>query len=236
MWESRLGLGCWHLRDAAFLKQAYDLGVKSFDTADIYQNGASEAKIGEFLQTVPRESVFIGSKIGRNFYKWKRPWYKFHREIFSDFREEYLVYALCQSLERLRTSYLDVLYLHNPNRLGMHNGKVFLDKMWREGFIRNRGASLHDLASGFQAVQLGFDVIQVKINPDEDEALRELVPLAKKYNIKIVVKEPLGRGKFGDRAEKVLNWLAKTSVDQVLVGTNDLSHLLAAKTILDKRA
>lgn len=231
---SRLGLGCWHLQNENFLLSAYNCGVRSFDTADIYQNGGSEKKLASLLLLVPRENVFLGSKIGRNFYKWNRPWYKSHREIFSDFREEYLEYALYQSLRRLGTDYLDVLYLHNPSRPQMHNAKRFLDRMKKDGRIRNTGVSLHKTAHGFLALDLGFDILQVKINFDERKALDALVPRANDDGVKIFVKEPLARGKYAHRAEETFRWLEGTGVDQVLLGTNDLFHLERAKSILDK--
>lgn len=231
---TRLGLGCWHLRDESFLIRAFNAGCHSFDTADIYQNGGSEKKIGKFLLLVPRDQVFIGSKIGRNFYKWNRPWYKCHREVFSDFREEYLEHAFGQSLKRLGTDYLDVLYLHNPSRLQMRKGKIFLDRMKREGKIKYTGVSLHKVKHGFDAIRMGFDVLQVKINNDDAEALQGLVPYADQENVKIVVKEPLARGKYVYQAEQVFNWLADTQVSQVLVGTNNLSHLQQAQSILEK--
>ena len=233
---TRLGLGCWHLRDESFLIRAFNAGCHSFDTADIYQNGGSEKKIGKFLLLVPRDQVFIGSKIGRNFYKWNRPWYKYHREVFSDFREEYLEHAFGQSLKRLGTDYLDVLYLHNPSRLQMRKGKIFLDRMKREGKIKYTGVSLHKVKHGFDAIRMGFDVLQVKINPDHEEALSlgGLVNRANTEGVRIVVKEPLARGKYAHHASRVFEWLGASGVTQVLVGTNDLTHLQDAKSILDK--
>lgn len=47
------------------LKTAYDCGINTFDTADTYSNGKSEAIIGRFLREyeIPRQKVVILSKI-----------------------------------------------------------------------------------------------------------------------------------------------------------------------------
>lgn len=108
--------------------------------------------------------------------------------------------------------------------------------MKREGKIKYTGVSLHEVKHGFDAIRAGFDILQVKINPDHDEALDlcGLVNTANCEGVRIVVKEPLARGKYACDAKKVFRWLAETGVTQVLVGTNNFTHLQEAKSILDK--
>ena len=49
----------------AILKHCYDRGLRTFDTADVYSNGASERLLGEFLRkyNIRRETVVIMTKI-----------------------------------------------------------------------------------------------------------------------------------------------------------------------------
>lgn len=76
---SRLILGCmsfgkkteygnWVIEDEnevmSILKKCYDLGIRTYDTADMYSNGVSEELLGKFLvkYKIPRYSVVILSK------------------------------------------------------------------------------------------------------------------------------------------------------------------------------
>ena len=47
-----------------FFRQALDLGINFFDTANVYSNGASEEVLGRFLKTnTRRESIVLATKI-----------------------------------------------------------------------------------------------------------------------------------------------------------------------------
>jgi len=58
-----LGLGCWqigagwgHVEDdqaRAILRAAYDGGTRLFDTAEVYGDGLSERRIGQFIADLP---------------------------------------------------------------------------------------------------------------------------------------------------------------------------------------
>jgi D-threo-aldose 1-dehydrogenase len=49
----------------AALQAAWDLGVRSFDTAPHYGVGQSEEYLGEFLRDKPRDSFTLSTKVGR---------------------------------------------------------------------------------------------------------------------------------------------------------------------------
>ncbi|KAF2150191.1 Aldo/keto reductase [Myriangium duriaei CBS 260.36] len=87
------------------VKEALELGVRAFDTSPYY--GPSEELLGAALDTefvhqnVPREDLFILTKVGR---------------IASDefdYSPSWVRTSVARSLERLRTSYLDVVYCHD---------------------------------------------------------------------------------------------------------------------------
>lgn len=76
---SKIIVGCMSIGDTSFgdwvvadkqkafdiLKKAYDKGIRTYDTADTYSNGASETLLGEFLKeyNIQRETVIILSKV-----------------------------------------------------------------------------------------------------------------------------------------------------------------------------
>ncbi len=80
------------------LKQAFDWGVTYWDTADCYGEGKSEEGIGKFFAKYPdaRSKVFLATK--------------------SDSRDpEGMSRLLDQSLERMKTDYIDFYLLHGVN-------------------------------------------------------------------------------------------------------------------------
>ncbi len=72
---TRLGVGCGPFGDmwapvsdeqaAATVAEAYDLGVRYFDTAPLYGVGKSERRLGLGLRHLPRQELTISTKVGR---------------------------------------------------------------------------------------------------------------------------------------------------------------------------
>ncbi|HEX4038776.1 MAG TPA: aldo/keto reductase [Acidobacteriaceae bacterium] len=65
--EPKAGRHAWALNEEEsqpFLRQALDLGINFFDTANVYSSGASEEVVGRFLKAnVRRESVVLATKV-----------------------------------------------------------------------------------------------------------------------------------------------------------------------------
>ena len=93
---------------ADLIRCAYELGINFFDHANIYGAGEAERRFGDaFPMTgLKREDVIIQSKCGIC------P----DRKVF-DWSYEEIVMCVDESLERLKTDYLDVLLLHRPDLL-----------------------------------------------------------------------------------------------------------------------
>lgn len=191
---SAISLGCWfvgvdwwgHYSDAdgvRLMKHAYDHGITFFDTGDAYGNGRSERVVGEFLKSVPREKVQIGSKFGYDFYS-DPGTPGSHRERKQDFSPQFLRRALEKSLERLGCEYLDLYMAHNI-KLPQYRDDLFaeLEKMKDQGLVRVWGVSLGP-AIGWR--EEGFDAllhrnakaVQTVFNLFEQNPGRELGELA----------------------------------------------------------
>lgn len=111
--SSRIGLGCMNLSHAygvppsieegtRLLHQAFDLGVRHFDTAALYGFGRNEELLGKALAS-KRADIFLASKCGMTGVDGKR---------VIDGRPDTLVKTLEQALRRLQTDYIDLYYLH----------------------------------------------------------------------------------------------------------------------------
>ena len=88
----------------AALIRTWELGINHWDTADVYGNGRSESVIGDMWETIPRNDVFIATKVG-----WdqgnKKHWYDVGAMRLN----------MERSLKNLKTDCVDLLYLHHCN-------------------------------------------------------------------------------------------------------------------------
>src|SRR3989338_897839 len=167
------GLGCWAIGGNQFgnsygstddvtsikaIKKAVELGCNFFDTADVYGHGHSEELLGLALNKV-RENVFLATKVGGA--------YMYGNQFGSmNFSEEYIRFALEKSLQRLKTSYLDLYQLHNPPLELIKQGEVFkiLDKLKKEKKIKFAGISINSWEEGEAALKHEIDSIQCVFN------------------------------------------------------------------------
>ncbi len=101
------GSHAWALNEEEsqpFLKQALDLGINFFDTANVYSAGASEEVVGRFLKAnTRRESVVIATKLNGVMRDEPNGNGLSRKEIF---------FELDQSLRRLGTDYVDLYQIH----------------------------------------------------------------------------------------------------------------------------
>ena len=114
------------------LKEARNLGIQFFDTADSYGNGSAEEAIREALH--PYDNIVIASKGGFR-----------HERLgswVSDARPERLKSCLESSLRRLRLECIDLYQLHCPdNRVPYADAVGALAEMQQEGKILHIGIS-----------------------------------------------------------------------------------------------
>ena len=137
-------LANWELSSRELLKlteQCLELGVTSFDHADIYGNYTCESLFGDALALKPslRQNMEIISKCGIKLMSDKYP----ERKLKTyDYSYEHIVNSVENSLRNLRTDYLDVLLLHRPSPFFNPEevAKAFSD-LKREGKVQHFGVS-----------------------------------------------------------------------------------------------
>ena len=127
---SDVGMGSVPLRETAVVRYAYDHGINYFDTAEGYGRGAAERAIGEALQHMERDQVFIATKAG----------------VREGDDAEAVIQKVRGCLERLGTDYVDAFSMHGAgsfealNHPGYH---AAMDQLKAEGRVRFTGVSYH---------------------------------------------------------------------------------------------
>ncbi len=119
---SRLVLGIWRLIDwnkthqelLSFIKESVEIGVTTFDHADIYGNHECEAAFGKVTKnnSLLRDQMQLVTKCGIKLNTNKFPERKLK---YYDYSASYIISQVEQSLKNLQTDYIDVLLLHRPS-------------------------------------------------------------------------------------------------------------------------
>lgn len=125
---------------ASLIGKCIELGINTFDHADIYGGYTTEAEFGKaFQQTkIDREALYFISKCGIQFPTDTSP------VLFNyySYSKSYIIQQVERSLTNLQTDYLDLLLLHRPSPL-MEAGEInaALDKLIAQGKIKAFGVS-----------------------------------------------------------------------------------------------
>lgn len=171
------------------IKQALDLGVNFFDTANCYAHGTSEEYLGQSLKNlgVNRHDVVLASKVF------------FNEGILS---KQAILREIDSTLKRLGTDYLDLYQIHRFDyQHPIEETMEALDSLVKSGKVRAIGASA---MYGYQfhnmqvcAEKNGwtlFSTLQNHYNLIYREDERDLIPVAKQYGVSLMPYSPLAGG------------------------------------------
>ncbi len=192
-----IGQGTWDLPELgagrkeaiAAIRRGIELGMTHLDTAEMYGAGRVEELLGEAIAGLPREQLFVTSKVVPNHATFKGT-----------------IEACEGSLRRLRTEYLDLYLLHWPGGHPLERTMAAFEELVRQGKSRFVGVSNFDAdemleaASYFHSVPLACN--QVLYHLRERGIERRVLPAARKANVAIVGYTPFGRDRFPREAAK----------------------------------
>ncbi|KAF2656253.1 Aldo/keto reductase [Lophiostoma macrostomum CBS 122681] len=224
---SRIILGCmafgspywegspWTLNEddsMAVIKRAWDIGINTWDTANTYSNGASERILGRAMKkfAIPRSRVVILSKL---YYpvmdddSRPQPPDSYSNPLVNQMglSRKHIFEAVDASLERLGTSYIDVLQLHRLDRetppeeimRALHDlvcmGKVRYigaSSMYTWEFARLQYTAKLNGWTPFTSMQPFYNLLY-----REEE--REMIPFCDSQGIGVIPWSPLARGLLG---------------------------------------
>jgi len=234
---SRLCLGFWRLRQwnlsSVNLKnlifKSLDLGITSFDHADIYGSFTCEEIFGDVLKsnTAIRKDIQLITKCDIVFPSDQRSQYKFH---YYDSSKEHIIESVERSLKNFGTDYIDLLLIHRPDPfMDADDTAEGLMKVVEDGKVLNIGVS------NFLPFQ--FDLIQSRLKIELvtnqiEFSLMNVAPLydgtlhkCQQLRISPMIWSPLAGGRIfnenseqANRIKNVLNELApkyQTSVENI---------------------
>ena len=211
---SRICLGCmsygepsdagggrhpWALNEAEsqpFFRQALDLGINFFDTANVYSSGKSEEVLGNFLHAnTRREDVVIATKVHGMMREGPNGRGLSRKEIF---------FELDQSLKRLGTDYVDLYQTHRwDHETPIEETLEALHDVVKAGKVRYIGASSMYAWQFAKALYLAdrhgwtrFVSMQNHYNLLYREEEREMMGLCEAEGIGWLPWSPLARGRL----------------------------------------
>jgi len=190
---SKIGLGCVTFgreidEETSFMMMdyAYNKGINFFDTAAAYGNGASETILGKWLSVHSNEkaSTIVATK------------------ILPPFDTTNIEKSVNESLKRLRTDSIDLLYLHRWDATLETSGSLqTLNDLITAGKIHALGASnftTQQLSNTIsQQIKNNFNTFRVAQNNHNlavSDVSIEFKRMCLQYNIHIVTYSPLGAG------------------------------------------
>lgn len=192
-----LGFGTWMMggelkrnpanddeADVRAIRRAIAKGVTHIDTAELYAEGFAEKIVAKAIKSCQRSQLFIASKV------WS-----------DNLKYDDLIKSAINSLKRLDTEYLDLYYIHGPNRnIPLRETIEAMDTLVRYGLIKNIGVS------NFDAEQLA-----------EAQALAQNKIVANQVHYNLVFRRPELNG--------VLDYCQKNGV--MLVAWRPLQEVMA---------
>jgi predicted oxidoreductase len=198
--------GCWRLaawqqstqERLAWIEACLELGITSFDHADIYGGYEVQALFGKALALKPglRQQLQLISKAGICPVTDRFP----ARTVkHYDSSAAHLISSTEQSLRELRTDYLDVLLIHRPDPLADWDeiARAF-EQLRASGKVRAFGVSNFNVAQ-FQALHRRTPLItnQIELSALHTDALHEGTLLqAQELNVRPMIWSPLAGGKL----------------------------------------
>jgi aryl-alcohol dehydrogenase-like predicted oxidoreductase len=180
------------------IHKALDAGINFIDTSDAY--GESEVVVGKALRD-RRDSVVLATKFGRpagedpNHQGASRRW---------------IMTAVENSLRRLQTDYIDLYQVHRPDpATDIEETLSALSDLVRDGKVRAVGTSSMPASDIIEAQWVAerrglqrFRTEQPPYSILSRGIEREVLPVAQRYGMGILVWGPLAQGMLTGRARK----------------------------------
>ncbi|MDB4924471.1 aldo/keto reductase [Mucilaginibacter sp.] len=187
----------WALNEAEsrpFIKEALELGITFFDTADVYADGASEEVVGKALKDfAKRDEIVLATKVFNAMGPGPND---------KGLSRKHIMSAIDASLKRLGTDYVDLYQIHRWDyNTPIEETMEALHDVVKAGKARYIGASSMHAWQFTQSLYVSdlhgwtrFVSMQPQYNLVYREEEREMIPLCKDQKIAVIPWSPLARG------------------------------------------
>ncbi|MEI6453598.1 MAG: aldo/keto reductase family protein [Actinomycetes bacterium] len=177
----------------ACVAEALDCGITTFDTADVYAQGAAESVLGRALKGLRRDSIEIFTKVF---------WPTGPNPNNRGLSRKHIMESCDASLKRLKTDHVDLLQAHRfDHHTPLEETLRAFDDLVRQGKVHYIGVSEWTAGQINAAVaiakEMGFDRI-VSNQPQYSLIWRviegEVVPTSQRHGMSQIVWSPLAQG------------------------------------------
>ena len=194
---SEISLGTWQVGGKwgsgfddklaeSILDKAIDEGVNFIDTADVYEDRASEAAVGRVVKR-HSERIYVATKCGRFINPHTSEGYT--PKVLREYVE--------QSLKNTGLETLDLIQLHCPPTDVYYRPEIFelFDRLKDEGKILNLGVSVEKVEEALKAIEYSnVTTVQIIFNMFRQRPAELFFKEAAKKDIGIIVRVPLASG------------------------------------------
>jgi D-threo-aldose 1-dehydrogenase len=210
---------------AATVRAAWDQGTRYFDTAPLYGAGLAELRLGQVLSAYERDEYVLSTKVGRvildevedtsardmgekgGLFAFGRP-----NKVLNDYSADATMRSIEDSLKRLKTDYLDIVYVHDVAQdfygddwvaqyeIARTGAFRVLTRLREQGVIKAWGLGVNRVEPLEMTLELsepqadGFLLAGRYTLLDHERALQRLMPTATAQDVSIVVGGPYSSG------------------------------------------
>ena len=197
---SKIGVGCMSLRgtekeNKALISKALELGVNYFDTADLYEDGINEFRIGTLLKS-NRNNIVLATKVGNQ--------RQADGSTTWNASKAYVLQAADKSLKRLQTDYIDLYQLHGGTIEDNIDETIeAFELLQQQGKIRYYGISsirpnvIREYAAKSNMVSVMMQYSLLDRRPEES-----CFDLLEKNQISVVTRGSVAQGLLVDKPAK----------------------------------
>lgn len=183
-------------------------GIKLLDTAYVYGLGHSEELVGQAMHAFDRHSFALATKGAQDFSSGE--------QVINN-TPEFLTAQVEASLKRLNTDYLDIYYIHFPDKQTPKAEAVgALQRLREQGKIRAIGVSNFSLEQVKEANADGYvDVVEDEFSLLHRDHEADLMPYLKDHQISFVPYFPLASGLLTGKYDQAVNFPADDIRSQI---------------------
>ncbi|GEO70316.1 aldo/keto reductase [Levilactobacillus acidifarinae] len=192
----------------ALVKAGLNQGIQLLDTAFVYGMGHSEELVGQAMHDFDRHSFALATKGAQDFSSGEQI-------INND--PQFLTQQVETSLKRLNTDYLDIYYIHFPDKQTPKAEAVgALQRLREQGKIRAIGVSNFSLAQVKEANADGYvDVVEDEYSLLHRDHEADLMPYLKDHQISFVPYFPLASGLLTGKYDRTVSFPANDIRSQI---------------------